>query len=414
MPDPRAVPSPRRLPAFAVFVALAWLAARATLGGAPPVPTSTSTPAPTQTHTVTPTPTSIRTEDLSISTTASPNPVASGQLLTYTFDVTNHGAGLTLESDVMDNLPPEVTFVSCTVVHPNAFSSCSHAGGQISANLGPLAGGSTLSLTVVVQVVASSGSITNTATTGHNGPDPDPSNNTSTIITTIQGGVPQTATPTITPTPFGTATSTPIPNGTNTPTFTPTSNHTDDLSITGTASPEPVASGQLLTYTFEVINLGPGPGVTPNSDVTDHLPPEVTFVSCTPHGNFGANCSGSSQLVTANLGSTFPGNHVSLTIVVLVVATSGTIQNTASVGFNGFDPVPSNDTGTVVSTIGVAPTATPTITPIQVATPTSTPTPVGGGVGGAGSSIPMLSPAARLALLLALLAAGWYLISRRS
>jgi len=203
-----AVAGQTRLAAVALFLVAGFCTVRTAQGGAPPTPTPTPTSSPTLTPSVTPT--SIRTEDLSITMTASPNPVLPGQLLTYTYAVTNHGAGLTLESDIFDQLPPEVTFVSCTVVTPNAFSSCS-GGTQVNANLGPLSGGATLSLIVVVQVVAAGGTITNTATTGHNGPDPDPSNNSSTVVTTITGPTPV---PTLTPTvPPATPTSTPTPIG---------------------------------------------------------------------------------------------------------------------------------------------------------------------------------------------------------
>lgn len=53
----------------------------------------------------------------------------------------------------------------------------------------------------------------------------------------------------------------------------------DDLSITTTASPDPVAIGASLTYTITVANAGPSAatGVT----VTNHLPAGATFVSAT-------------------------------------------------------------------------------------------------------------------------------------
>jgi len=157
-------------------------------------PTSTPTPSPSFTATPvpsitpTPTPTSTRTADLSISKTGSPNPVASGQTLTYDFQVVNNGPSDVLDSIIHDSLPPQVSYVSCTV-HPSFGSgTCSGGAGQVTANLGAMASGATASLTVVVQVTGTTGSITNTATVSHSGPDPDGSNNSSAAVTTIGSG----------------------------------------------------------------------------------------------------------------------------------------------------------------------------------------------------------------------------------
>lgn len=226
------------------------------------------------------------------------------------------------------------------------------------------------------------------------------------------GGQPATATPTPTRTP------TPLAN---TATPTPTSTRVHDLVLTGTASPEPVAAGSLLTYEFLATNDGPSQAVT--SDVTIVLPSSVSFVSCTATAQFQppATCGPTSQGAFAGFPSSLPpGQSGSVELVVLVVAAGGSIQTTATFSSAGIDPNPSNNVITLTSTIqgGIPPTLTFTPVPTSTATPnpTATPTPIGGlgGPGGPGSSIPTLSPGFLLAFLLALLGAGWFLSSRRA
>ena len=261
--------------------------------------TATSTPTPT----LTATPTSVRNDDLGITKTASPNPVNPGALLTYEIQVHNYGDGSTLESFVFDALPSEVGFVSCTLhVSPNQYPPpyCRFGNGGIAANLGLVSRTQTVSMTVVVQVLAASGTITNSASVSHRGPDPNPSNNTSTVVTIIGPGPPFTPTPTATATATATAAPTATVTAIPPPTWTPDLHYT--AMATATAAP----------------------------------------------------------------------------------------------------------TATVIAT--APPTWTPDLH--RTATPTTTPTPIGGG--SADPAIPTLSPIARAAFLLALLAVGWFLSSSRS
>ena len=80
-----------------------------------------------------------------------------------------------------------------------------------------------------------------------------------------------------------------------------------DLSITKSDSPDPVSSGQQLTYTIGVHNSGPSgaTGVT----VTDTLPGGVTYNSATPSQG---SCSHSSGTVTCNLGAVANGANATV------------------------------------------------------------------------------------------------------
>ncbi|PYU31261.1 MAG: hypothetical protein DMG28_15825 [Acidobacteria bacterium] len=117
-----------------------------------------------------------------------------------------------------------------------------------------------------------------------------------------------------------------------------------DVSLTKTASPDPVPVGSNLTYTITVTNNGPdsATGVT----VSDPLPPSATFVSDTPSQG---SCTGTS-IVVCNLGTLANAARATITIVVRPTST-GTITNTASVTANEVDPNPANNTATQVTTV---------------------------------------------------------------
>ena len=158
-----------------------------------------------------------------------------------------------------------------------------------------------------------------------------------------------------TPTPIP-----PTPVPTNTPVNTPTPTSTPvpvaDLVLTKTASPNPVTSGGLLTFTIGVANNGPNTAT--NVVVTDPLPPGTVFctsvqnASCTgcsaSQGTCTAPAGGSNGTVTANLGSLSPGGFGQVTITVTVTAPGGSsVSNTASATSSTQDPNPSNNRQTV-------------------------------------------------------------------
>src|SRR2546425_763316 len=117
-----------------------------------------------------------------------------------------------------------------------------------------------------------------------------------------------------------------------------------DVSITKTASPDPVSVGSNLTYTITVTNNGPdsATGVM----VRDPLPPNATFVSATPSQG---SCPGTS-IVVCNLGPLANAARATVTMVVRPTST-GTITNTARVTANEVDPNPANNTATQVTTV---------------------------------------------------------------
>lgn len=177
--------------------------------------------------------------DLSITKVATPNPVALGQNLTYTMVVANAGPSDATGVTLTDPLPPGVTFVSAnSLVGPCAFAT-----GTLTCAIGDLAANASAAVTVVVTPTVA-GAISNTATVDANQPDPAAANDAAMADTVAPSA---------------------------------------DLSLTKTASPDPVIAGEDLTYTLVVTNAGPSDaaGVT----VTDTLPAGIAFVSADVGGS---------------------------------------------------------------------------------------------------------------------------------
>jgi uncharacterized repeat protein (TIGR01451 family) len=116
---------------------------------------------------------------------------------------------------------------------------------------------------------------------------------------------------------------------------------TADLSITKTAIPVDVKVGETITYTLDVMNLGPQ--TAENVVVVDTLPAEVTFVSAT-------GCTEALGVVTCALGNLGSGSGAVITIVVAANA-EGTAINTATVASDTLDPNLANNTATAQTPI---------------------------------------------------------------
>ncbi len=236
----------------------------------------------------------ITSADLQVTKTDNPDPVFAGDPLTWTVTVTNNGSSDATGVVLDDTLPPEVTVVAIS-------APCA---GGFPCTIGDLAAGASVVVTIDVTVdPAATGTITNTATVSGNETDPDPSNNTDTEPTAV--------------------------------------NPEADLEIVKTASPDPVAAGEALTWTLTVTNNGPSDatGVV----VDDVLPPEVTVTA------ISAPCAGG---FPCTIGDLAVGASVVITIDVVVdITAQNPISNTATVSGNELDPDPGNNTSTVVTPV---------------------------------------------------------------
>ena len=129
-----------------------------------------------------------------------------------------------------------------------------------------------------------------------------------------------------------------------------------DLAVTATASPNPVVSGQTITFNVSVTNLGPS--VAEDLVMTDVLPAGTTFVSCTSNYiNFTCTgpAVGTNGTVTGRTATVQPapgGSAIGFNIVANVTAAPGaSLQNNASATSFRADPNPANNSASSSSTV---------------------------------------------------------------
>ncbi|WP_352169706.1 DUF11 domain-containing protein [Proteiniborus sp. MB09-C3] len=240
--------------------------------------------------------------DVSIIKTGNPNPVIPGQILNYTIDATNFGPSDSQDVMVNDIIPPQVLGAEYST--DGGVTWLPWTGNY---NIGTLPAGASNTILIRGTVDPSAtGTIFNTANVTSTTPDPNPSNNTSTIITTIATG------------------------------------ESADVSVTKSASPNPVMQRRTLVYTINVSNAGPSDAQS--VVLTDDIPSRILRPQFSTDG--GATWSpwtGSYNIATLPAGA-------SRTILIrgtVCVSAEGTISNTANVTSTTPDPNPSNNTSTV-------------------------------------------------------------------
>ncbi len=120
-----------------------------------------------------------------------------------------------------------------------------------------------------------------------------------------------------------------------------------DLALTKGDAPDPIFVNNLLTYTLNVTNNGPG--VATGVSLVDTLPPNVTLSSAGPTQG---RCSPDGNAIFCDLGTIQPGARVTVTIIVNVAtAAAGTLTNTATVRASQNDPRPGDNTATATTTV---------------------------------------------------------------
>jgi len=247
--------------------------------------------------------------DLSMVKTSTPNPVQVNSTLTYTLTVTNDGPDEATGVTVTDILPASFTIGTIT---PSQGTCNPLVGTTLTCNLGTIANGGNATVTIET-TPTQTGVIANTAVVSGDQPDPDPTDNSSTESTTVEGsaGEPSDA----------------------------------DLSVSKTSSPNPVIVNQNLTYSIAVSNLGPDP-VT-DAEVVDTLPGDVTFVSANPEQG---SCNEAAGVVTCAIGAMDPGDSVVITLTVTPTAI-GDAVNSITVSSSLNDPNTANNSDTETTAV---------------------------------------------------------------
>jgi uncharacterized repeat protein (TIGR01451 family) len=253
------------------------------------------------------------TADLKVTIAAAPNPVQTGQNINYTFKVSNLGGNNATAVNLSDALPANTTFVS----HSTSQGSCSAAGGTFSCALGSL----NLTAVATVTLVLTSntvGTLSNTVNVSATQTDPNTTNNSASTSVSVQAP--------------------PAPSA--------------NLGLTLSAAPNPVQTGQNLTYTFNVGNAGPNDAT--NVKISDPIPQNATFVSSS---NAQGTCASNAGIFSCSLGTIAANASVQVSMVV-TSSVAGTLTNSASVSATEIDPATGNNSAS--ASVNVQAPAVPT------------------------------------------------------
>jgi uncharacterized repeat protein (TIGR01451 family) len=127
--------------------------------------------------------------DLAVINSDSPDPVVSGQRLTYTITASNTGGATATGVTARDQLPASVQFVSISTTQGTCTRTASGSpktkNGTVTCSLGSLAAGDTATITIVV-TATKPGTLTDTATASASNVSPDP-DDSATATTTVTG-----------------------------------------------------------------------------------------------------------------------------------------------------------------------------------------------------------------------------------
>jgi uncharacterized repeat protein (TIGR01451 family) len=262
---------------------------------------------------------------LTVSDSATPNPVATGSDITYTQTVTNTTATAATGASLTETTPASTLFESMTPPTGWTCGTLPAVGGTgtITCTLnaaGTVAGNASLTFTLVVEVrpeAVGGSTISNTVTVNWTGPAPGGTNNGSASVS-VTGA---------------------------------------DLSMTQVASATAVAPGATITYTETITNNGPNTATTPT--LYQQTPPNTTFSSITPPTGWTCPTApasgGTGQVICSITGGTMNSGTSSGTFTYVVTVGSGvsagtTIINSADVTSTTTDPVASNN-ATVTSVL---------------------------------------------------------------
>jgi uncharacterized repeat protein (TIGR01451 family) len=271
----------------------------------------------TDTDTLTP------TADLSITKTDGSATEVPGTPVTYTITVTNSGPSAVTGATVSDTFPGILSGVTFTsVAAGGATGNTASGSGNISDSLN-MPSGSSVTYTVTGNIASSAtGTLTNTATVTTPGgvTDPTPGNNSATDTDTL------------------------VPSA--------------DVSVTKTDTPDPVQSGNNITYTITVTNSGPSDAQS--LSLSDTVPANTTFVSATAPAGWSATTPavGGTGTVTFTAASLASGASSVFTLVVNVTAATAdgtTITNTANVSSSTADPNTANNSATTTTLVSNQP-----------------------------------------------------------
>ncbi len=242
--------------------------------------------------------------DVAVSKSVDANPVVSGETVVYTIKVLNFGLSDAQNVILTDVIPSEIIGAEFSIDGGVTFSPWPG-----SYDIGTLLNGETRTILIrgtVAQVGA--GFIINTADVTSTTPDPNPSNNTSTVVIEVNEVTPVA-----------------------------------DVGVSKSVNINPVLPGDTVIYTIDVSNFGPADAE--NVVLTDVVPSSITGVEFSTDGGI----TFSPWTGSYPIGILLNGETRTILIRGTVSSTAtGTITNTADVTSTTPDPNPSNNTSIVV------------------------------------------------------------------
>ncbi len=262
------------------------------------------------------------TADLGITNAGAPNPVAAGANITYTQTVTNAGPSDATSVTFTEYIPANTAVQTVT---PPAGWTCSNPGGSgpIVCTTADLPPSTPAVITVVVKVNAGTANgtvITDTASVSSTIADPNASNNSATVKT-IVGTTAQA-----------------------------------DLSVSNTASPNPVTANSNITYAQVVTNTGSAAATT--ATYLDAVPLNTTFQSFT--FPVGWSCSTPAVGATGNVTCTNPSvaagsiGNFQLVVKVNAAVPGGTVITDTVTVAAANDANPGNNSATATDLVATA------------------------------------------------------------
>lgn len=267
--------------------------------------------------------------DVTVSKSANPDPVSAGQNLTYVVTATNVANNLSAADNVTitDTLPLNVTFISASPsagtcgTTPGANTVTTVGSRTVTCNLGTINNGAQRTVTIVVRPNTGTRgtTLTNSVSVTTSTVETDGSNNAATALATV-----------------------------NNPSL--------DLILNKVDTVDPVAVGDLMSYTITVNNAGAS--AAENVIVNDPLPAAgLSFQSVTPSAGSCPTQPAVDSLggtVTCNLGY-MPANTTRTVTVNMKGVLKGIYANTATVTSDevaaGFDTNAPNNTASENTTV---------------------------------------------------------------
>ncbi len=274
--------------------------------------------------------------DLMVTNTGVPSPVAAGGTITYTQTVTNGGPSNCTTATFTEPTPANTTFVSVAVVTSGGGTWTCNVTAPVSCANPSVPPGSTGTITAKFQVLAGTASgtiITDTATAASATHDTNALDNSATSTIAVAGAAQA------------------------------------DLSVTNSASPNPVTAGNNITYTQTVTNGGPASATTISLGET--IPANTTVVSLT--GPAGWTCvTGVPACTIATLAANATATFTYVLKVNAGVVSGSTITETANVSSAvTSDPNNANNSASAAVQVGdsadLSVTNSPGPVPVQAA-----------------------------------------------